>query len=264
MGVHIENSTRPDIHNPNGYFEPVEMIGMNAWIVKELMGFTIPEPINWHTSKKVIRLNQQAFSLISRHEAFDNWAIKQPALCLTLPFWKKFLPKDCYYIICVRNPFAIAKSTFERDGISISKGSAIWFVYLSHALRSTLNEKRILVYYEDYFEDYVAQINRITNFLQLHPPSQNIVETSLNHNMTTLRELMKCDEITDKVKLLYLCLLRAKQDSGFLDHITETLASENIRMSSPLIKPFLYIARASGIHPSRLSPLASSQSKSNF
>ncbi len=78
--------------------------------------------------------------------------LKDPRLSITLPFWKELLPSDTKYLICVRNPLDVAKSMKRAYGIDQSRGEEVWLSYTLNAIMNTMNERRMFVIYDDYFE----------------------------------------------------------------------------------------------------------------
>jgi hypothetical protein len=53
-------------------------------------------------------------------------ALKDPRMCLTLPFWRDVLPAPVAALLVVRDPIQNARSRQARDGTPMTLGLAIW------------------------------------------------------------------------------------------------------------------------------------------
>jgi hypothetical protein len=74
--------------------------------------------------------------------------VKDPRLCLTLPFWLRQL-SNAGVLFSLRHPMAVARSLQARDGFPIQIGLALWEVQLSAALRSAAGLPSAAFWYED-------------------------------------------------------------------------------------------------------------------
>ncbi len=122
--------TAPD--NPKGFWERKDVMAANDLILDVAGG-------NWW---EVYDLDIQKISeadrslidteirdIIFRLDSHRPWFIKDPRLCLTLPFWCHHLEK-AVFILVLRSPFSAAKSLEERNGIPMKYGLALWEYYM--------------------------------------------------------------------------------------------------------------------------------------
>ena len=96
-------------------------------------------------------LDSEAEKFIRAMSARGDWVVKNPQFCMTLPYWKRFLPLDTRYLVCVRNPADAAMSMKRQRNIDWALGLEIWFNCTMTALKNTEGQKRMVVFYDDYF-----------------------------------------------------------------------------------------------------------------
>ena len=62
--------------------------------------------------------------LVRAKQRAPFWGWKDPRTCLTIDAWLPHL-EDPHFIICIRNPYGVAKSLQKRNGIPIVAGIAL-------------------------------------------------------------------------------------------------------------------------------------------
>jgi len=153
--------------NPEGHWEHYRLMRFNEWILRRLGGnWREPPspPPRWELSEGLAAERAEAQALLA--ESFDGrslWGWKDPRNSLTLPFWRRLLP-SMRCVICVRNPVDVARSLQRRDGLPLARGVELWLAYLAAALVNTSGTPRLLVRYEDYFEDPAGTAARLIRF----------------------------------------------------------------------------------------------------
>ena len=109
-------------------------------------------PRGWENSKGLRQVpDSEAEKFIRAMSARGDWVVKNPQFCMTLPYWKRFLPLDTKYLVCVRNPADAAMSMKRQRNIDWALGLEIWFKPTMTALKNTEGQKRMVVFYDDYF-----------------------------------------------------------------------------------------------------------------
>jgi len=93
----------------------------------------------------------------------------------------------------------------------------IWYFRTLHAIRDTSKQRRLFVFFEDYFDKKSEQINKIAAFVGKDGSKINTVSEDMRHYDITLQDLIASPEIPSEVKLFYILLLRAKKDDDFAD-----------------------------------------------
>ncbi|HET6435853.1 MAG TPA: sulfotransferase [Xanthomonadaceae bacterium] len=75
----------------------------------------------------------RAARLVLAMDAQRPWFLKEPRLCLLLPFWRKFLEAPVAVHI-VRHPLEVAASLRKRNGMPVDVGLTLWERYLRSAI----------------------------------------------------------------------------------------------------------------------------------
>jgi len=188
---------RPASDNPKGFWEHEQIKELNDQILSRLGGnkFNPPTfPPRWEESPEFETLNRQARSVIKREfDASTVWGWKDPATCLTLPFWKRLLP-TMRYVICLRNPLDVARS-LQQWGFTFIEGMRLCLFYMHSALQNTAGEQRRAVFYEDLLERWQDDLHRISLFIglserveqvQVRGAVGNFIDKRLQHHCTSL------------------------------------------------------------------------------
>ena len=103
--------------------------------------------------------------VLSKQNKFWGW--KDPRTGLTMELYLPFLVNP-YFIVCYRNPLAIAKSLNKRNKFSIEDSLKLVLIY-SNRINYFLHKikfPKLYLSYEDYFIDPKREITKIKNFLK--------------------------------------------------------------------------------------------------
>lgn len=172
----------PKADNKRGFWESLPISRVNMALMYALGG-TWDEPASapdgWESSPELDRLLERARHALE--EAFGDlepvWAgertigWKDPRMSMLLPFWQQLLPIDTV-VLCLRDPRVVAGSLKERDGLPAEQSARLWLRYVTGALRDA--PTTVVVWYEDFFEDLEAQVDRLRSGLDLPPPSDKV------------------------------------------------------------------------------------------
>ncbi len=157
--------------NARGYFEQTAIYEINEQIFA-LFGGTWERPprfeLGWHHAPELAPLRRTAaVTLLALYgPAPRRYAIKDPRLAVTLPFWLELTgPGD--HILCFRHPADVARSLIrrERHGLDDHDAIDLWIRYTRDSLATTDGRERLLLSYEAYFEDTDAQLERLVEFV---------------------------------------------------------------------------------------------------
>lgn len=153
--------------NPGGHWEHYRLMRLNERILRTLGGSWREPPAlapGWEASAELDDIREEAGAILAESFAGHGlWGWKDPRNALTLPFWRALLPQmRC--VICLRDPFEVAASLRERDGIEIEAGVAHWARYMAAALVNSSGQPRLVVGYESYFQDSAGAARRLARF----------------------------------------------------------------------------------------------------
>lgn len=92
------------------------------------------------------------------------WGLKDPRLCLLLPWWAPIwaeLDSEPCFLIVLRSPEAVAASLGRRDGFSTAKSGLLWLQHVLRAERGTRGARRCFVDYDCFLADWRSTLERV-------------------------------------------------------------------------------------------------------
>lgn len=111
-----------DDYNPFGYFEADDLIERNVALFRrvgyEFHNSWLFDPISADAVDRIAQLVPEAadHELLARYGARAPWLWKDPRLCLTLPYWARFVdPANTAVLLILRDPDDVYWS-FRRKG----------------------------------------------------------------------------------------------------------------------------------------------------
>ncbi|MGE0431455.1 MAG: hypothetical protein AB7S36_04270 [Planctomycetota bacterium] len=150
--------------NPHGHFELGPVVDISQRLLALHGGDwhrppTIPDPLPDTDGLRALRaeaIEQLDLALGSAR----CWAIKDPRLSVTWPFWRPLLPEAVEVLICVRSPLNVADSLTRRDGFARVDGLRLWQRYVAAILGHDL-PRRTVVSYDHLLEPDGGQLEKI-------------------------------------------------------------------------------------------------------
>lgn len=235
--LHLE----PGPDNPRGFWEHREIHEINEEILARAGGswFEPPHlPTGFESTEELADLRERARVLLDRDLRGSRvWGMKDPRMCLTLPFWRSLAP-GMRYVITIRAPLEVARSLEARDGFHLSRGGDLWIRYTVAALEHTQGEERVMVFYDDALTSWKEELPRIAAFLELDDPTRDaetmkhiraVVEPGLRHHESSLDELSEEAWLSTSTRSLYLVLRLLERADVSQDEI-DRLAARTLRM----------------------------------
>ncbi len=162
-----ESLMGPDEHNARGYWELGEVQAFNEELLTALGGsWTKVLEIDPRRLRKSVRAGflSRARSLVGHLNSYGPWVIKDPRMCLLLPFWRDLLERPLCILIH-RNPLSVARSLARRNGLPVLVGIALWEHYNRAALAASQGLPRVVVRYRDLIDDPMATAARLVRTL---------------------------------------------------------------------------------------------------
>jgi hypothetical protein len=202
--------------NRKGFWENRLIVDLNDALLSRLGGdwHNLPDfPPNWFSSPEFADLRREARVVISQEfGTAPIWGWKDPRACLTLPFWRRLLPQMSY-ILCLRNPVDVAGSLARIHGLSAWKSGKLWVEHVRAALEHTATERRLILFYEDFVDDWRSSVARISGFLDITTDQEEaqarleeFVEAGMEHHRTAVLEAVEDVEVSYSARSLYLAL----------------------------------------------------------
>lgn len=115
----------------------------------------------WPWSGRLVPAAAEAFQAV---HPYDPWVLKDPRLCLTLPFWREAVRIDGIVIAC-RHPTAIADSLHRRGRTSPEYGIALWERYMRELLSSAMGMPAFVTFYDTLLDDPQRWVSTARGFL---------------------------------------------------------------------------------------------------
>lgn len=156
----------PAEDNPRGHFEDADFVGMNDWILRQHdsewddpWGLVGAEP-----SPSEVEELRGRWSHLARA---DDFLLKDPRLCLTLPWWLRVWPASTTAVVIVRHPTQVAQSLYQRNGLPLVLGELLWYEYVTGAIRGTRAMSRIWVEHAALMRNPAEELTRVLQWLEV-------------------------------------------------------------------------------------------------
>jgi len=232
LGYNLGKTVMPATpDNPKGYFENIKCWQLNEKLLSIL-------DARWDSTSKLETTNIYIQDKLYIHEVHKIIAedflnapdivIKDPRLSYLLPYWTESLSLLDYtvkIIIPIRQPAAVVRSLFVRDGFSAEKSSLVYANHLLKAISESNNNECELIEYETFIEHPKQSIQRLINNLNLQTP---IEYEKINDAITSfVNPPKKNDEVLAIEYLLpkYIIDLYSDIRQAALDKKTKNLGS---------------------------------------
>jgi len=225
---------KPNEENPKGFFENKAVLDLN----KKILSTYNSDWDDYHFKLKDIEPSQMK-SWVSEAQIIlenefsnrENFAIKDPRLCLLFPIWEEALKNfntDIKIIIVNRHPSAVAASLKTRNGFRKQKSILLWAKYTLSIESSSRKHDRLLIQYPASFLETAELISKLKTFTGL-----SISDTQLQKalefydNSLTRHQVIQEDLTKDTPPLLvrFLSLLESGDisQSSLFDSIQKEL-----------------------------------------
>ena len=152
--------------NERGYYEHIDVVNLHDRLLMALdrgWDSLAPwPPAWWEDEARTGRFRAELLVLLRRDfGAAPLWGVKDPRLCLLLPWWRPLwavLNTEPVFVIVVRDPREVAVSLRRREGISEQKTWVLWREHLLAAERETRGSARHFLRYEDFLHGWEASL----------------------------------------------------------------------------------------------------------
>ncbi len=214
----------PGPDNPKGFWEDQNVFEINTSLLEALnLRWDIPTvvPLVDFSAIELAPLRARAAALLKEKASKARiFAIKDPRLCLVLPFWLELTKRQSIlsrYVVAVRNPLDVANSLQVRNGFDLQKGYMLWlnhnYLILRHLLHSP---EPLFVGYQQLLEEPHRQLNRLVQFVGDSETEREIdqtdrfikefVDKQLCHSLSTMEDVRRAAQNLPGMLELYQCL----------------------------------------------------------
>jgi hypothetical protein len=209
--------------NPQGFWERQDIRDLNDYLLHsagndwdKLSGFILSAL----DDECVQHFEQSATELVNKLDQNTNWFAKEPRICVLMDAWKMVLSSPIYIHI-YRNPIEVASSLYQRNGISIPEGVALWEKYNIDALNGAQHANRILVSHARLLTDPVKEVFSLFEKLtslgveDLKKPTEGEIATLVDTGL--YRQRYDKSDLESYLNLQQLTLFNKFEDGTIFD-----------------------------------------------
>jgi len=270
LGKSFGNTLQPpNDENPKGFFENLEMVRLNDEILQSMdvawdsLGFIWT--VDFSEERFEPFITKAAELLTKEFSGAQDIALKDPRLCILMPFWRIVLEKLGYavnYIVVIRNPLECAHSQARRykkdpDFHIIGKYPQqillLWFAYMRKALMSLGENPSMVISFEILISQPKSGVRKIAEFLQsgvteeeIAALSNKLVLRNLKRNFATLEELHQAEPEGSFVSQLFSVLQALEKNQGALDSDQINSLLDSTADMTPMLP--LYLKQTEHLH----------------
>lgn len=230
MGVDLgkDKFLDPTEVNPKGYFENETILNIHRKIGGKLR--FRPSPPGYENFKEIQPYKKQLIKYIN--EKFSDkpvWAWKDPRTNDYMDLWKDVLKQvnaEPHCVVIIRNPIDVVRSNKKAWDRDETWALRQWQLRTLFSLRESYGEKRVIVSYEELFENSLKCLRRISRTLKLPWPKdekklKSQIHAFIDPNLqrsnsgTSIDEFLESDKIGRDSKELYLLALEGTRSQKY-------------------------------------------------
>lgn len=258
LGVDMADDIGARASNPGGHWERWEIVDFHDRILglfnREYAGrfHDFALPIAWWADPRVAQIRREVVGFLEQKMGDGYFGFKDPRTVRLMPMWHQIFneinlsPK---VVLCLRNPAQVARSLNLRDGLDTEIGEYRWLIHIADFFRYVTTFEFCTVEYEGWFEDRLANFNKLQQFLDLkwHQTEADLdlmlselIDPAARHDDTEHREAKQ-----PLVRLLYKLARRAGHDDAARGQIA-AIVSQFVafqQLQRPFLRDFEDIAR---------------------
>jgi hypothetical protein len=171
LGIRLgQNLIPPDNNNVAGYYEERQILLTHERALSLLgrswdtIAALQPLPPLWWRSKEFESVIGDLEDLVhARTEEYgDRWGFKDPRTVVLYPLWREVFRRcnvQPTYIVCLRNPAAVAASLAKRDGFEPLYSELLWLEKTIRACSIARKQRHCVIHYEGWFTDPSRQLH---------------------------------------------------------------------------------------------------------
>ena len=159
-----------DLNNERGYWESDKLTKFDESVLRHLGG-TWSAPPRSRTGGK----RQMTTRCVLSDRGRPNWrwsiaaepprVMKDPRLCLTLPLWRRVLPREPVAVLVFRDPLEVALSLQKRNEFPLTLSLALWHRYVRQSLASLVGLPVLVIEYARVLDEPRLWVDDLVRFL---------------------------------------------------------------------------------------------------
>ncbi|MBT5008214.1 MAG: hypothetical protein HOM95_16140, partial [Halieaceae bacterium] len=197
-----ETLMAPSSDNPKGFFEDLDIVNLNDNLLRDNGSywdapvFVGQGPLSWDAT----HLDVGVKLLTAKLAREPRLAIKDPRLCLLLPFWRavaESLNIPLRLCLVFRDPLDVAASLQQRNDLPLSIGLGLTQAYWSQLLTDT-DPDSFVVSYDEFLKHPDVTLGRIATWLERPSDAQttrhfldDFLDEDMQHHAHRLENLQE-------------------------------------------------------------------------
>ncbi len=178
LGVHLgaaKDLMEATKQNERGFWENNEIYRLNEDLLGVLGGSWYRPPelsTGWECDTRLEGLYERAAAIVAALALGGRrWGFKDPRTIVLLPFWQRVIG-EMDYLICVRRAHAFVRSVeaIAPPGGAPHVSASLWLDMNASAISHTVDARRMLLFYEDWFEEPRGLAGRMAAFIHGRTP----------------------------------------------------------------------------------------------
>jgi hypothetical protein len=215
-------------------------------------------PVAWWADRRVCDIRREIVAFLQERMGDSYFGFTDPRTVRLMPVWHhilsdlKLAPK---VVLCLRNPFQVARSLMARDGVDLKIGEYRWLIYMIDFFRYTHGFDVCTIEYEGWFNDPLANFEKLRKFLDLRWQQSEfdldltlsgIIDPALNHGHSDHRKTSQ-----SLVCSLHELASRAGLDGAIRERISDAVSQfvNFQQVQRPLQQAFEEVAEVAAKFP---------------
>jgi hypothetical protein len=205
MGIDMTDEISANSSNVENKFERREIVEFHDRILRlfnraysgPFHDFSLP--VAWWANPYVRQIRREIVAFLKERIGDSYFGFKDPRAVRLMPVWHhilnglKLTPK---IVLCQRNPSEVARSLKALEGVDLEIGEYRWLIYMIDFLRYTSSFDVCVIDYEEWFNDPLANFEKLREFLDLRWQQREvdltltlsgIINPALNHSHSAHR-----------------------------------------------------------------------------
>ena len=241
-----ETLMAPNSDNPKGFFEDLDIVSLNDNLLRDNGSywdapvFVGQGPLSWDET----HLDAGVKLLTAKLAQEPKLAIKDPRLCLLLPFWRavtEALNIPTQLCLVFRDPLDVAASLQRRNDLPLSKGLGLTQAYWSQLLTDTESDS-FVVNYDEFVKHPDVTLGRIATWLERPADAQttrhfldDFLDRDMQHHAHRLENSQKAATVSPALTKASEALSQRSIDQPVANHAWDEGAELEIAAFSELL-----------------------------
>jgi hypothetical protein len=168
LGIDMADEVTPSDSNAKGHWERWEIVELHDQVFRHFgqdyygPRHALPLPPGWWAEPAIRSIRDKITAWIrTRMGNSRRFGLKDPRICRLLPMWREILldlAVEPRFVVCFREPTAVARSLEARDKLNAAEGMLRWLAYTADLVNGLGETPVTLLPYDRWFSDFDANL----------------------------------------------------------------------------------------------------------